>query len=370
MAARSGRDSHAGRNCAPRGAGRSAPANALEPAVTVVIPTRNEAGNVDALVAALTDALDGVRAEVIFVDDSDDETPADGGPRRDRLEQLPIALIHRPQGERDHGLGGAVLAGLAAARGRYVCVMDGDLQHPPAVIHRLLAPADENELDLVLASRFASGSRVAALSLPRRCRLELADRRHAAALPASPARRQRPADRLLHRPPRGDRPRRAAARRLQDPARDPAPHARPAGRARSGSTSASGTPAPARRRCARRPATRGSSRACAIATAPKRLGAFALVGLTGIVVNELALAIFNDLGLGTGLLSLSRHPGLVAVAVRPHRPARLPRRPAGALGRHPAGGVHGREHLRAARARPALPGCCTRASACTTWSRT
>jgi putative flippase GtrA len=41
-----------------------------------------------------------------------------------------------------------------------------------------------------------------------------------------------------------------------------------------------------------------------IATAPRRLGAFALVGLTGIVVNEVALATFYALGLGTGLLSL------------------------------------------------------------------
>src|SRR6478752_1283878 len=134
---------------APReGQGEARPRTTLEPTVTVVIPTRNEAGNVDALVAALTDALDGVRAEVIFVDDSDDETPATVARAATDSSALPIALIHRPEGERDHGLGGAVLAGLAAARGRYVCVMDGDLQHPPAVIHRLLASADENELDL------------------------------------------------------------------------------------------------------------------------------------------------------------------------------------------------------------------------------
>src|SRR3954469_25899028 len=143
---------------APReGLGEARPRTTLEPTVTVVIPTRNEAGNVDALVAALTDALDGVRAEVIFVDDSDDETPATVARAASGSRNLPIALIHRPAGERDNGLGGAVLAGLAAARGRYVCVMDGDLQHPPAVIHRLLAHADENELDLVPASRFPSG---------------------------------------------------------------------------------------------------------------------------------------------------------------------------------------------------------------------
>ncbi|MGZ6793764.1 MAG: glycosyltransferase, partial [Mycobacteriales bacterium] len=45
--------------------------------VTVLVPTRNEAANVAPLVDRLALALRGVDAEVLFVDDSDDDTPAE-----------------------------------------------------------------------------------------------------------------------------------------------------------------------------------------------------------------------------------------------------------------------------------------------------
>src|SRR5258708_2024060 len=43
--------------------------------LTVVIPTRNERDNVRPLLETLKQALSGINVEVIFVDDSDDETP-------------------------------------------------------------------------------------------------------------------------------------------------------------------------------------------------------------------------------------------------------------------------------------------------------
>jgi len=289
---------------APReGLGEARPRTTLEPTVTVVIPTRNEAGNVDALVAALTDALDGVRAEVIFVDDSDDETPATVARAASGSRNLPIALIHRPAGERDNGLGGAVLAGLAAARGRYVCVMDGDLQHPPAVIHRLLAHADENELDLVLASRFANGSRVASLSAPRRAvsktligatRLLFPRRLGSITDPLTGffVVRRDAVDLTALRPD-------GFKILLEILLRTPGLRAGEVGF--DFAERHAGTSKASLRELGRYARLVARLR---IATAPKRLGAFALVGLTGIVVNTLALATFHGLGLGTGLLSL------------------------------------------------------------------
>src|SRR4051812_45729456 len=44
--------------------------------LTVVIPTRNEAGNVVELMRRLDESLGPLRAEILFVDDSDDETPS------------------------------------------------------------------------------------------------------------------------------------------------------------------------------------------------------------------------------------------------------------------------------------------------------
>jgi putative flippase GtrA len=122
--------------------------------LAVIVPTRNEAGNVGPLVTSLEDALQGISAEVIFVDDSDDDTPSEIA-NAARSAEIRVGLISRAPGEREGGLGGAVLAGLAATEARWVIVMDGDLQHPPELAPLLLAHAEENDLDLVLASRFA-----------------------------------------------------------------------------------------------------------------------------------------------------------------------------------------------------------------------
>jgi dolichol-phosphate mannosyltransferase len=130
------------------------------PALCVLVPTRNEAGNVTPLVDRLTAALAGIDAEALFVDDSSDATPdvvraiAEGS-------ALPVRLLHRPPAERTGGLGGAVLAGIRATTARWVIVMDGDLQHPPEIIPSMLGTARACDLDVVVASRnCADGSRV------------------------------------------------------------------------------------------------------------------------------------------------------------------------------------------------------------------
>src|SRR6516162_10305841 len=98
--------------------------------VCVLVPTRNEAGNVGPLLARLGPVLAGLGGEVLFVDDSDDETPAAVAAAA-RAAPVPVRLLHRAGAGRTGGLGGAVQAGLAAAGGaRWVVVMDGDLQHP------------------------------------------------------------------------------------------------------------------------------------------------------------------------------------------------------------------------------------------------
>ena len=122
------------------------------PRVTVLVPTRNEADNVQPLLDRLRPALSGVRSEVLFVDDSDDQTPdrvcrAVGGPG------MSVRLLHREPAERRGGLGGAVHAGLLASAGQWVVVMDGDLQHPPETVPQLLLAGDRSGADVVVASR-------------------------------------------------------------------------------------------------------------------------------------------------------------------------------------------------------------------------
>jgi len=77
-------------------------------------------------------------------------------------------MVHRAAGDRDGGLSGAVVAGLGVATGDWVCVMDGDLQHPPEVIRSMLAAAQAQDATCVVASRYRDGGDATGLAgLPR-----------------------------------------------------------------------------------------------------------------------------------------------------------------------------------------------------------
>src|ERR671911_535053 len=136
--------------------------------LTLVIPTRNEAGNVPRLVRELGEALTGVEYRVVFVDDSTDETPA---VIRDLSEEDGrISLIHRASAEQDGGLSTAVAAGMDAVanESEYTCVMDADPQHPPEKVRELLEKARSTGADAVVASRYVRGGSYAGLPGPVR----------------------------------------------------------------------------------------------------------------------------------------------------------------------------------------------------------
>jgi dolichol-phosphate mannosyltransferase len=131
------------------------------PTVSVVVPTRNEADNIQPLWERLQAALGGTTFELCFVDDSDDGTLA----RIRDLERADprVVCLARTGAERAGGLSTAVVAGLRMARGQFVCVMDADLQHRPEAIPGLLAEATAGA-DLVVASRYVTGGSAAGLS--------------------------------------------------------------------------------------------------------------------------------------------------------------------------------------------------------------
>jgi dolichol-phosphate mannosyltransferase len=127
---------------------------AAAPELSVVLPTRNEAGNIEPLLARLAAALDGVDFELVFIDDSDDQTAQLLAKKANRDQR--IRVIHREAEARTGGLSTAVVFGLREARGRLVCVMDADLQHPPETISAMLS-AERAGADLVVASRYLPG---------------------------------------------------------------------------------------------------------------------------------------------------------------------------------------------------------------------
>ncbi|MGW0393283.1 glycosyltransferase [Streptomyces sp. NPDC003042] len=135
--------------------------------VTLIIPTFNEAGNVGELLVRLTGSLPArLPVEVLFVDDSTDDTPAviekaaAGCP-------FPVTVLHRESA--DGGLGGAVVEGVRCSSARraaseWIVVMDADLQHPPHLVPALVAEGTRTGADLVVASRYLPGGSRAGLA--------------------------------------------------------------------------------------------------------------------------------------------------------------------------------------------------------------
>ncbi len=119
--------------------------------LSIVVPTYNESPNVAELVRRVGLAVQGIDAEMIFVDDSTDDTP-DEVRRAALTATLPVRVIHREDAV--GGLGGAVIEGFAAAESDVCVVMDGDLQHPPADIPELYRRYRAGDVDLVVASRY------------------------------------------------------------------------------------------------------------------------------------------------------------------------------------------------------------------------
>ncbi len=119
----------------------------------VIIPTYNEAENVEAITRAVLAA--DPRLDVLVVDDN---SPDGTGVKADALARAEprIHVLHRAAKE---GLGKAYLAGFewALARPyRYVFEMDADFSHDPRYLPRFLAEMDAGA-DLVLGSRYVEG---------------------------------------------------------------------------------------------------------------------------------------------------------------------------------------------------------------------
>ncbi|MET7595196.1 glycosyltransferase family 2 protein [Streptomyces sp. NPDC005481] len=131
-------------------------AEVAEPgAVTIVVPTFNESANVRELLRRITESVPArLPCEVVFVDDSTDDTP-EVIARAAQDCPFPVTVLHRE--EPVGGLGGAVVEGLKAAASDWIVVMDGDLQHPPSLVPELVSTGERASAGLVVASRYIKG---------------------------------------------------------------------------------------------------------------------------------------------------------------------------------------------------------------------
>jgi dolichol-phosphate mannosyltransferase len=135
----------------------------------LILPTYNEAENVDAIVAASGEVLAGAAHDGFRVLVVDDGSPDGTGELADQLaaEHAWVEVLHRTE---KNGIGPAYLAGFRYALDRgagYVMEMDSDFSHDPADLARLL-DAVYGGADLALGSRYVPGGGVSDWGLLRR----------------------------------------------------------------------------------------------------------------------------------------------------------------------------------------------------------
>lgn len=125
-----------------------------------MLPTFNESGTIEAVIAELLALGSDYDLEILVVDDDS----ADGTAElvRTIAHGEPAVRLIRRVGRA--GLASAIKEGLLDATGDLAVVMDSDGQHEPASVREALRALDRDRLDLVVGSRFLSGARIRGLS--------------------------------------------------------------------------------------------------------------------------------------------------------------------------------------------------------------
>jgi dolichol-phosphate mannosyltransferase len=132
--------------------------------VWVILPTYNEAENLERIVGAVLEQLPASRHVLIVDDNSPDGT----GEIADRIagSNESVSVLHR---QRKEGLGPAYLAGFRVALdsdAQRIVEMDADFSHDPAYLPRLIEATDD--ADLAIGSRYVPGGGVTEWGAVRR----------------------------------------------------------------------------------------------------------------------------------------------------------------------------------------------------------
>lgn len=112
--------------------------------MSIVVPLFNEEENVPLLQAEIESAMEGHNYELVLVDDGSTDRTAE------RVK--PGKRVRLVRFVKNEGQSAAMLAGISAATGRYIVMLDGDLQNDPADIPRLIEKLNEGA-DLVCGYR-------------------------------------------------------------------------------------------------------------------------------------------------------------------------------------------------------------------------
>lgn len=129
------------------------PVDTLPLEVAVVVPTLNEAANVEKLIEKLSVVLAGRGWEVVFVDDNSPDGTSDLVRRIGRTSRH-VRVVQRV-GRR--GLSSAVIEGILATAAPVIAVMDGDLQHSEDALPRLIDAIEKGDAEIAVGTRYVDG---------------------------------------------------------------------------------------------------------------------------------------------------------------------------------------------------------------------
>lgn len=113
--------------------------------LSIVIPVHDEEGNVGELARRLSAACAGLSHEIVFVDDASiDRTWSRCRDLSEQILSIRVVALATNVGQQ-----AALQAGLGEASGRYVVLMDGDLEHAPELVPEMLRAAKAADVDVI-----------------------------------------------------------------------------------------------------------------------------------------------------------------------------------------------------------------------------
>jgi len=131
--------------------------------VSIVIPVYNEKNNISLLLSKITSNINRIKHEIIIVDDSSNDGSKDILKKLSKKKNLKI--IFRKEKIRD--LSKSCRDGFEKSKFDKILVMDGDLQHNPKYILRMLKIMKNSNCDVVVGVRDLINSRIKSLSFFR-----------------------------------------------------------------------------------------------------------------------------------------------------------------------------------------------------------
>lgn len=128
---------------------------------SIIIPTLNEAQNIEPLIKIICNYLRGREFIIVIVDDNSSDRTQEIV--RELEEVYPVMLLTRP---RKMGLASAVIDGMNFVKAENFIVMDADFSHPAGILPRMIDTMED--FDLVVGSRYVNGGGIEGWPLKRR----------------------------------------------------------------------------------------------------------------------------------------------------------------------------------------------------------